>query len=272
MALPRVQSSDSICDGGEPRRKGSDNLLDTADDLVDRLDGLADILAEIEDTFQKDDEDDNDSKRPNIFRRLKDGLDSARSLIACLKREKWRVNRRKMSVDMRMGELDDYKMHLKQDMTSLNTTVDDLALRLIQSENDNCDAQEALEELEIAKAEVEDELVDANKRIKKLNEDKDDLVTEIQSLRRLRSDSAVRRENAELRSEIEVLHEERHHLKAIIRDMEDYKTENNSQDGGSDILTVTDVNLNALKLKTKSKDVKSSPKNRKKVDGSIHFV
>lgn len=54
--------------------------------------------------------------------------------------------------------------------------------------------------------------------------------------------------------------------------MEDYKTENNSQDGGSDILTVTDVNLNALKLKTKTKDVNSNPKNRKKVDGSIHFV
>ncbi|CAC5405691.1 unnamed protein product [Mytilus coruscus] len=256
MALPRVKSSDSLCDGGIPRRKSSDNLLDTADDLVDRLDGLADILAEIEDTFQKDDEDDNDTKRPNIFRRLKDGLDSARSLIACLKREKWRVNRRKMSVDMRMGELEDYKMHLKQDMTSLNTTVDDLALRLIQSENDNCDAQETLEELELAKAEVEDELVNANKQIDKLNEEKDDLETEIQSLRRIRSDSYIRRENEELRSEIEVLHEERHHLKAIIREMEDCKTENNSQDGGSDVIAVTDVNLNAFKLKTNSNGCK----------------
>lgn len=44
-------------------------------------------------------------------------------------------------------------------------TVDELAARLIQSENDNCDAQEALEELENIKAEVEDELNDANKQI-----------------------------------------------------------------------------------------------------------
>ena len=44
-------------------------------------------------------------------------------------------------------------------------TVDELAARLIQSENDNCDAQEALEEVENSKAEVEDELNDANKQI-----------------------------------------------------------------------------------------------------------
>ena len=44
-------------------------------------------------------------------------------------------------------------------------TVAELAARLLQSENDNCDAQEALEELESIKAEVEDELNDANKQI-----------------------------------------------------------------------------------------------------------
>ena len=80
-----------------------------------------------------------------------------------------------------------------------------------------------------------------------LKEEKDDLVTEIHSLRRLRTDSFIRRENEELRSEIEVLHEERHQLKAIIREMESNQMENNSQDGGSEI---TDVNLNALTLKS----------------------
>lgn len=229
------------------RRKSSDSLLDTADDLVDKLDGLADILSEIEDTYQKENESDTDVQRPNSFRRFKDGLDSARSLIACLKREKWRINCRKMSVDMRMGELEDYKTHLKQDMTYLNVTVDDLAARLVQSENNNCDAQEALEEMQCMKAEVEEQLNEANKQIEKLKEEKDDLVTEIQSLRRLRTDSFVRRENEELRSEIDVLQEERHRLKAIIREMEENQIENNSQDGGTEI---TDVNLNALKLKS----------------------
>jgi hypothetical protein len=80
-----------------------------------------------------------------------------------------------------------------------------------------------------------------------LKEEKDDLVTEIHTLRRLRTDSFIRRENEELRSEIEVLHEERHQLKAIIREIESNQTENNSQDGGSEI---TDVNLNALTLKS----------------------
>lgn len=80
-----------------------------------------------------------------------------------------------------------------------------------------------------------------------LKEEKDDLVTEIHSLRRLRTDSFIRRENEELRSEIEVLQEERHQLKAIIREMESNQMENNSQDGGSEI---TDVNLNALTLKS----------------------
>jgi hypothetical protein len=80
-----------------------------------------------------------------------------------------------------------------------------------------------------------------------LKEEKDDLVTEIHSLRRLRTDSFICRENEELRSEIEVLHEERHQLKAIIREIESNQMENNSQDGGSEI---TDVNLNALTLKS----------------------
>ena len=82
--------------------------------------------------------------------------------------------------------------------------------------------------------------------ILELKDEKDDLVTEIQSLRRLRRDSSIRRENEELRSEIEVLQEERHQLKAIIREMEDDKIVNNSQDGGSE---VTDDNTISLKQK-----------------------
>jgi hypothetical protein len=51
-----------------------------------------------------------------LYRRLKDGLESARTLIGCLRREKWRLNRRRMSVELRLGEMDDYKKHIKRDM------------------------------------------------------------------------------------------------------------------------------------------------------------
>lgn len=42
--------------------------------------------------------------------------------------------------------------------TNLNMTVDDLARRLMESENANCEAQETMEELEMEKSEVENEL------------------------------------------------------------------------------------------------------------------
>jgi hypothetical protein len=56
------------------------------------------------------------------FLRLKDGLECARTLIGCLKREKWRLSKRQMSVELRMGELEDYKSHLKQDMVRSDHT------------------------------------------------------------------------------------------------------------------------------------------------------
>ena len=55
-------------------------------------------------------------KSESLYERLKENLEVARDLTDILKREKWRLSRREMSVELRMGELEDYKSHLKKDM------------------------------------------------------------------------------------------------------------------------------------------------------------
>lgn len=63
-------------------------------------------------------DDKEDAERDSTLRQFRDGLDSARNLVGVLKREKWRLNKREMSVELRMGELEDYKTHLKSDMVT----------------------------------------------------------------------------------------------------------------------------------------------------------
>ena len=64
------------------------------------------------------------SREASLFKKLKTGLDSARSLIKCLRSEKGRLMKRELSVEMRLGEMEDYKSHIKQDLVSLLTSVE----------------------------------------------------------------------------------------------------------------------------------------------------
>ncbi|XP_033736307.1 myosin-11-like isoform X1 [Pecten maximus] len=231
------------------RRRSSDGLMDTADNLVDRLDELADILTSVEAEYVKvrtpqmeDEEFDNRQinqtppnphARPNnSFKRLKEGLESARALIACLKREKWRLSRRKQSVEMRMGELEDYKSHLKQDMSSLNETVDILSMRVVDLENELCEAQERQESLECENEQLAARLNVAEFNCREFESHKNDLQEELQNVRMLRTDSCLRQENEEIKSEKEILQEENHHLKEMIRQLEE-ESKPQSQDGGA---------------------------------------
>ena len=61
----------------------------------------------------------DDMERNSIMKRFHDGLDSARNLVGVLKSERWRLSKREMSLDLRMGELEEYKCHLKTDMVSI---------------------------------------------------------------------------------------------------------------------------------------------------------
>ena len=63
---------------------------------------------------------DKSSNEPvgSLYEKLTENLEIARDLTDTLKREKWRLSRRQMSVELRMGELEEYKSHLKRDMVS----------------------------------------------------------------------------------------------------------------------------------------------------------
>ncbi|KAL3875065.1 hypothetical protein ACJMK2_038003 [Sinanodonta woodiana] len=217
-----VPKLSAMCD--LPRRKSSD-ILDTAEDLCDNLDNLADILTEIEanyKTFDVSDDGNTEHKtsiggKLGVFNRLKDGLDSAKSLISCLKREKWRLNRRELSVELRMGELEDYKSHLKQDMTSLNDLVDVLSMRVIQLENSLVEQQEIQEVLEAEKVDLQEGLKVTEAKAHELELHKQELITELKELSHERSDASYKKENLELKIEMEILMEENKRLKDMLR-------------------------------------------------------
>jgi hypothetical protein len=68
--------------------------------------------------FQASSDEKTDAHKMTTIQRFHTGLDSARELISVLQREKWRLSKREMSVEIRIGELDEYKKHLKSDMVS----------------------------------------------------------------------------------------------------------------------------------------------------------
>ncbi|KAK3604595.1 hypothetical protein CHS0354_027449 [Potamilus streckersoni] len=217
-----VPNLSAMCD--LPRRKSSD-ILDTAEDLCDNLDNLADILTEIEANYQNYDVSDNGNMETKtsvgaklgVFSRLKDGLDSAKSLINCLKREKWRLSRRELSVELRMGELEDYKSHLKQDMSSLNELVDVLSMRVIQLENTLVEQQEIQEVLEAEKTDLRERLKASEAKSHELELHKQELITELKELSLERSDASYKKENLELKTEMEIIMEENKQLKEMLR-------------------------------------------------------
>lgn len=243
------------------RRKSSEGLLDTADDLAEKLDCLGDILEEIDQKYSEAVEEECIKEKEHgtnvrLYRRLKEGLESARTLIGCLRREKWRLNRRRMSVELRLDEMEDYKQHVKTDMTSLNDTVDVLSLRLVQLENDLVEQQEIQEDLEAERAELQTQVIRLELKCKDLQEEKAIYQEEVKSIKRQRSNASLQLENDELMSDIEVLQEENKNLKEMIRALEDANNPRN-QDGGS--------NMNGYK------NLQNIERNNNKLPGKTNF-
>lgn len=243
------------------RRKSSEGLLDTADDLAEKLDCLGDILEEIDQKYSEAVEEECIKEKEHgtnvrLYRRLKEGLESARTLIGCLRREKWRLNRRRMSVELRLDEMEDYKQHVKTDMTSLNDTVDVLSLRLVQLENDLVEQQEIQEDLEAERAELQTQVIRLELKCKDLQEEKALYQEEVKSIKRQRSNASLQLENDELMSDIEVLQEENKNLKEMIRALEDANNPKN-QDGGS--------NMNGYK------NLQNIERNNNKLPGKTNF-
>lgn len=189
----------------------------TAEQLLEKLEDVADLLTEIDEKYiLVEKEDESDDHKTSVIQRFHEGLDSARNLVNVLKREKWRLSKREMSVELRMGELEDYKTHLKSDMSSLNQTVDALSMRVVQLENQLVEAQEVQENLEAELQEHRNSLQDANDRNIQLYTENQDLKKEVQELNK----SNVQKENRMLKDEVSVLKDENAKLKDMVRDAE----------------------------------------------------
>ncbi|WAR09176.1 hypothetical protein MAR_019134 [Mya arenaria] len=203
-------------------------LVDTAEELVDSLDNLSVCLRHIEEKYPPAKPTHPASKRDtapdqtgSLYKKLMENLEVARDLTDILKREKWRLSRREMSVELRMGELEDYKSHLKRDMTDMNQTVEAMSMRIVQLENTLCEAQELQEETEAAKKGTECRLDIATKTIEEMQKKKTDLTKEITMLKSQRNDRSMRHQFQEMSDKVEILVLENHQLKDIIREKDD---------------------------------------------------
>lgn len=191
-------------------------LLDTAEALVDSLDSLSVCLKHIEEKYMQNAAG-KDGKKVRLYETLRENVENARELTDTLKREKWRLSRRQMSVELRMGELEEVRNHMKEDMSMMNMTVEDLSMRIIQLENALCESQDQLESAEA-------EAAAQSKRVEYLETTVDEMKAKemalnatIESLRSV-GDSKTKRKYEELNNKMECLILENHRLKEIIRE------------------------------------------------------
>ncbi|XP_060575206.1 uncharacterized protein LOC132732736 [Ruditapes philippinarum] len=219
---------------GVKDRKLSNGVLDTAENLMENIDELAEVLDNLKDKYDKEKhmladkipEDSTVTNQTNIrethelnmFRKLKTCLDSTRFLIGSLRREKDRLMKRELSVECKLGEVEDYKTHVKQDLTSLNELVDTLTTKVCNQEVQICEEQEKYESLKYERDNLKERLKRAENLCKDLNSDNDKLREENKNLAKERTDVLLRLENKEMRYENEVLVVENAKLKEMLRD------------------------------------------------------
>ncbi|KAK6181504.1 hypothetical protein SNE40_009342 [Patella caerulea] len=201
------------------RSKG-DDMLETAEDLLESFEQASDLLSEIEENYINDSEGGEDDKKKQTFQQFREGLDTARTLFSTLKREKWRLSKREMSVELRMGELEDYKSHLKKDMSSLNETVDILSVRIIQLENSLAECQDTIERLEADVNYYKEQLTNSQKHAKNVAKSNEKLNSELQNLKATQSIELLGKKLKSLEMANSILQEENGNLKTIIRTQE----------------------------------------------------
>ncbi|XP_052769202.1 uncharacterized protein LOC128209281 isoform X2 [Mya arenaria] len=174
-----------------------------------------------------------------MFRKLKSCLDSTRHLISSLRREKGRLMKRELSVECRMSEMEDYKSHIKQDLTSLNDLVDMLTERICELELRLADGQEEAEGLTAERDALQERLDRTEALCAELNEDNDSLRAENGRLH-----DRLRLGNRELQYEIEVIQVENVKLKELVREfseLEESEPETAmSPDGDLGVASLTD--------------------------------
>ncbi|ESO87664.1 hypothetical protein LOTGIDRAFT_234916 [Lottia gigantea] len=205
------------------------DMLETAEDLLECFETTADLLDEIEEKYIVNNEDIKD--KSYTLHQFREGLDNARTLFTTLKREKWRLNKRELSVELRMGELEDYKSHLKKDMSSLNETVDILSVRIIQLENSLVESQDTIEKLEADVHHYKDLLENTQHEVKNLNKTNDGLRADLKAVKTVQDLDLLEKKFTSLEMANTILLDENKSLKNIIRSLEDSNAKN-LKDGG----------------------------------------
>ncbi|XP_052244881.1 uncharacterized protein LOC127854014 isoform X2 [Dreissena polymorpha] len=214
-------------------------LVDTAENLVEILDNLSVCLRHIEEKYVESDDAGTKSSgttvstanNGSLFAKLKENLDVARDLTDILKREKWRLNRRQISVELRMGELEEYKTNLKRDMTDMNQTVDVLSMRIVELENALCDAEEVQETSNAENQAIQKELGDAHNVIAELQQKESGLQKQVHELISQRTDAALRQHYQEMSDMMEILLIENQRLKEMIREKDSCEIKNSTSEG-----------------------------------------
>lgn len=210
-------------------RNWSSDVLDTAETLLENIDQLADVLDNLDEKYNiemerltSEDlaevgivvtdplgnvrdprEKRNSTSSLGMFRSLKSCLDSTRHLIQTLRKEKSQLMKRELSMECKLGEIEDYKNHVKQDLTSLNEMVDLLTTKVFTLESQLCDEQEKYDSLKFERDDHENRHVLAQKLLKDVEDNYNRL-----SLR-----------NKELRFQNEVLVAENAKLKEMLREL-----------------------------------------------------
>lgn len=241
-------------------RKLSSGVLDTAETLMENIDDLADVLDKLKDKYDQEKHtlsgeipensaitnvsNNTESNEMSMFRKLKACLDSTRFLIGSLRREKDRLMKRELSVECKLGEVEDYKSHVKQDLTSLNELVDMLTTKVCNLEVQLCEEQENAECLKCERDKLEERFKRAEALCRELNNDNDKLREENKKLAKERTDVLLRLENKELRYQNEVFIVENAKLKEMLRE----RADNSDGDLGVSSLPKKDsiVSLNFL--------------------------
>ncbi|XP_059150053.1 uncharacterized protein LOC131936932 [Physella acuta] len=164
----------------------TNTMINNVEKLLDNLEGIEELLLSLKDKYLEEGGDSgasDDQSKVLMFQKFQDGIEAAQNVVGILKAEKWRLSRRQMSVELRMGELEDYKLHLKKDMSSLNETVDVLSLRIVQLENQLVDAQERNEALEWERNDFKKLYEDSLKKCSEYNKKMSDMASQLHKSR-----------------------------------------------------------------------------------------
>ncbi|XP_064622649.1 hyaluronan-mediated motility receptor-like [Lineus longissimus] len=156
---------------------------------------------------------------------LKNELAVAKAFIEHLRKQKVRQRKRMRSVEMQLNEFDDYRVHLKTDLVSMNETINkhketirDLEKQLTKKTNSECSLMDEIELLKLEIACLKDNKKGLDDHCKEQENKQRILQTQLHNY----SDRCefLERENDDLKSRVYTAENDNAILKSRVQDME----------------------------------------------------